>query len=87
VGVEPAARRELKGFRRVHLEPHATKTVEFELGTRDVSVVTSAGARQIVPGEVAVWVGGGQPHERTALKDLPGAGTSFRLVHGGTLPD
>jgi beta-glucosidase len=87
VGVELAALRELKGFKRIHLESQATKTVEFELGPRDVSVVDSAGRHRIAPGEVAVWVGGGQPHARTGLKDLPGAGTSFRLVNSATLPD
>jgi beta-glucosidase len=87
VGVDLAALRELKGFKRIHLQAHSTSTVEFELGTRDVSSVDSAGTRRVVPGEVAVWVGGGQPHARAGSKDLPGASTSFRLVNSAALPD
>src|SRR6185312_11282417 len=45
-GVDAAALRELKSFRRVHLEPHATKAVEFKMSPRDVSVVDASGARK-----------------------------------------
>ena len=79
-GVEGAALRELKGFKRLHLEPHASKTVEFELDSRDVSVVDAAGVRRVVPGDVDVWVGGGQT-------PAAGASTSFHLVNASVLPD
>jgi beta-glucosidase len=86
--IDLAALRELKGFQRIHLEPHATRTVEFELSNRDVSVVDATGARRVVPGEVDVWVGGGQPHAaRASLAELPGVSTSFHLVNAVALPD
>jgi beta-glucosidase len=86
-GVDAAALRELKGFRRVHLEPHATKAVEFKMSPRDVSVVDASGARKIVPGEVEVWVGGGQPSSPGGLTQPPGANTSFHLDNASALPD
>jgi beta-glucosidase len=86
-GVELAALRELKGFKRVHLAAHATQTVGFELSSRDTSTVDANGVRRIVPGQVKVWVGGGQPHARAGLAELPGAGATFRLVNAEILPD
>jgi beta-glucosidase len=86
-GIEQAALRELKGFTRVHVEPHVTKAVEFKLSTRDVSVVDASGARRIAPGNVEVWIGGGQPGARAGLTPPPGVTTSFRLDNAGTLPD
>jgi beta-glucosidase len=79
-GLESAPLRELKGFKRLHLEPHASRTVAFELDSRDVSVVDAAGVRRIVPGDVDVWVGGGQ-------RPAPGTSTSFHLVNATVLPD
>ena len=86
-GIEQAALRELKGFTRVHMEPHVTKAVEFKLSTRDVSVVDASGARKVAPGNVEVWIGGGQPGARAGLTPPPGVTTSFRLDNAGTLPD
>ena len=86
-GVDQAPLRELKGFSRVHLKPHATKAVEFKLSTRDVSVVDAGGARKIVPGNVEVWIGGGQPGVRAGLTQPPGAATSFHLENAVTLPE
>ena len=86
-GVPMAARRELKAFRRIHLAPHETKTVAFELSGRDVSIVNADGARKIVPGTVGVWIGGGQPDARPGLVKPSGAATSFQLVSTATLPD
>jgi beta-glucosidase len=86
-GVDLAPLRELKSFQRIHLQPHATRKVEFELSNRDVSIVDATGARKVVPGEVDVWVGGGQPHPRAGLTEPPGASTSFHLVNSMALPD
>ncbi|HEY6923954.1 MAG TPA: glycoside hydrolase family 3 C-terminal domain-containing protein [Steroidobacteraceae bacterium] len=86
-GVDQAALRELKGFRRVHLEPHAAKALEFKLSTRDVSVVDASGARKIVPGDVEVWIGGGQPNAPGSSTQTPGANTSFHLDNASSLPD
>ena len=88
-GVASAPLRELAGFRRVHLERHETKVVEFELRSRDVSIVDDSGVRSgVVPtGEVGVWVGGGQPHARAGLVEPPGANMSFHVANGAVLPD
>jgi len=58
-GVDGAPIRALAGFHRIHLDAAASKTVEFTLHDRDLSVVDKAGARRIVPGAVDVWIGGG----------------------------
>jgi beta-glucosidase len=86
-GVASAPLRELAGFRRVHLERHETKAVEFELRSRDVSIVDDTGVRRLVPGEVGVWIGGGQPHARAGLVEPPGASTSFHVANGAVLAD
>ena len=86
-GIPQAALRELKGFSRIHLEPHSTKAVEFELSVRDVSVVDASGARKIVPEDVQVWIGGGQPTSRAGLAQPPGVATSFHLDNAIALPD
>jgi beta-glucosidase len=87
-GVEGAALRELKGFKRIHLGPHATQKVEFELSCRDVSAVDAAGMRKVSPGDVAVWIGGGQPpHIRAGLTEPSGVTTSFHLANAMVLPD
>ena len=86
-GLEEAAQRELKAFTRVHLEPHATKAIEFKLSVRDTSVVDGSGARKIVPGDVDVWVGGGQSSSRAGLTQPPGVATAFHLDNASSLPD
>ena len=86
-GVDPAPLRELKGFERIHLQPHASRAVEFKLSTRDVSVVDASGARKIVPGNVEVWIGGGQPSARAGLTQPSGVATSFHLDNATALPD
>ena len=69
------------------LEPGVSKVVSFSLHYRDLSVVDAAGVRRIVPGEVKVWIGGGQPVAGPG--QMPGAGmkTGFRITSAATLPD
>lgn len=86
-GADEAALRELKGFRRLQLEPHATKAVEFKLSARDVSVVDASGTRKLVPGDVEVWIGGGQPGSGAGSKQAPGVTTAFHLDNATVLPD
>ena len=50
--------RELKGFRRVSLEPGETKTVEFRLNLPALSLVNRQGNRVVEPGAFRVLVGG-----------------------------
>jgi beta-glucosidase len=63
--------RELKGFRRVYLEPEERVTVEFELHTDDLAFHGRDMALRAEPGEFHVWVGG------SSEADLM---TGFRIV-------
>ena len=81
-GVAGAPLRALQGFQRVHLDRGQRKTVSFTLRGRDLSIVNASGQRQIVPGTVQVWIGGGQPGST-----LPGVQTQFSVSSGATLPD
>jgi beta-glucosidase len=86
-GVEGAALRELRGFRRVHLARGEKKTVSFALSDRDVSVVDAEGMRRLVPGDVHVWMGGGPENVRTGLMKPAGVGTTFKVSSGKVLPE
>ncbi|MES1156898.1 MAG: glycoside hydrolase family 3 C-terminal domain-containing protein [Alphaproteobacteria bacterium] len=86
-GVAGAAIRALNGFQRVHLAHGETKTVQFTLSDRALSIVDPQGVRRIVPGQVSVWVGGGQPTSRAGLAQPAGAATQFRLTSAATLPN
>jgi len=86
-GIAGAPLRELHGFQRVHLDPGQSRTVSFTLSDRDLSIVDEAGKRQIVPGTVEVWMGGGQPAARTALPKPAGAQAKFTITSAVTLPD
>lgn len=86
-GVARAALRELKGFRRIHLRPLETKTVEFNLGSRDLSIVDVDGKRKVEPGVVQVWIGGAQANARAALPRPAGTSTTFSLTSAAVLPD
>jgi beta-glucosidase len=50
--------KELKGFRRVRLQPGETRTVSFELCTDDLSFCGRDGKRVVEPGEFHAWIGG-----------------------------
>ncbi|MHB0967905.1 MAG: fibronectin type III-like domain-contianing protein, partial [Bellilinea sp.] len=49
--------RELKGFRRVSLQPGETRRVEFTLGPDEFSYYGPGGKWVLEPGEFKVWVG------------------------------
>lgn len=50
--------RELKGFRRVHLEPGESQTLEFALSTDDFAYYDNTGTLVLEPGEFRIGVGG-----------------------------
>ena len=50
--------RELKGFRRIYLEPEERVTVEFELHTDDLAFHGRDMTLRAEPGDFHVWVGG-----------------------------
>ncbi len=76
-GVEGAPVRALIGFQRVHLEPNASQTVSFNLSPRDLSVVDQNGIRQVLPGDVELWLGSSQPSEPPAASR---SGVSLKLT-------
>lgn len=59
--VPGAPLRALRGFQRVHLAAGETEQVQFELDSRDMSMVSSDGEPIIAAGQYTVSVGGGQP--------------------------
>jgi beta-glucosidase len=86
-GVAGAPLRALVAFQRVHLLPGQKKTVTFKLNDRDLSTVDQQGTRRIVPGDVEVWIGGGQPTTRSGLPQTAGAKTQFKINGTQTLAD
>jgi beta-glucosidase len=58
---EGAPRHALRGVQRVTLQPGETRELSFQLGPRDLSFVTPAGERRLIPGRYRLSVGPGQP--------------------------
>jgi beta-glucosidase len=86
-GVEGAPIRALQGFTRVHLDRGEQKTVTFTLRDRQLSLVDESGKRHILPGQVDVWIGGGQPVGGRGQAIPPGARTQLRITTQADLPD
>jgi len=86
-GVRGAPIRALRGFQRVHLDRGESKTLTFTLRDRDLSIVDEAGKTRIVPGNVTMWIGGGQPATRAALPRTAGIQTQFAITGDALLPD
>jgi len=53
--------RSLKGFKRIHLKPGESQTIEFTLTQEELSVVSPSGSLTPMKGNVTFSVGGGQP--------------------------
>jgi beta-glucosidase len=85
-GVDGAPLRALQGFKRIHLARGETRRVEFALADRALSVVAADGTRRIDPGQVEIWVGGGQPVARAGLAQALGARLSFAVTGSAVLP-
>jgi beta-glucosidase len=80
--VKGAPLKALRGFKRVHLEPGASQTVDFELKDRDLGMVTDIGAPIVAAGEYKVRIGGGQPGT-----DAAGVSGSFKIATQTALPE
>ncbi|HTD53798.1 MAG TPA: glycoside hydrolase family 3 C-terminal domain-containing protein [Silvibacterium sp.] len=80
--VKGAPIRALRGFRRVHLDPGQSQSVQFELRPRDMSMVSDAGEPIIAEGKYSVSVGGGQPG--TGAQAVAG---TFEVKGSVTLPE
>lgn len=85
-GVDAAPIRSLAGIRRVSLNPGETKSVSIQILNRNLSVVTPNGARKIVPGQLQVWVGDGQPATRPGLPKPAGIAGSVTITGSASLP-
>ena len=55
--------KELKGFRRVRVEPGQTVSVDFELHTDDLTFFGRDMKKTVEPGEFYVWIGGSSDTE------------------------
>lgn len=60
----PVPLRQLRGFRRIELEPGEKKTVSFTLLPEHMSCFEDDGTEVVEPGEFRVSVGGAQPTSR-----------------------
>lgn len=85
-GKEGAAIRTLQGFQRLRIKRGDVRTVRFTLDDRKLSFVDPQGRRRIAPGQVDIWVGGGQPVARPGLAQAAGAATSVRISGDKLLP-
>jgi beta-glucosidase len=71
--------RALAGFQRIHLGKGKTQKVSFQLDEQQLSSVDQKGLRSVVPGNVKLWVGGGQPGQRAGLTPASGREASFTI--------
>jgi beta-glucosidase len=85
-GIEGAPLRALKGFQRLHLAAGERRTLTFRLTDRDLATVDAEGTLRLRPGTVAVWVGGGQPHDLSHLPRVSGARTRIEQIEDRVLP-
>jgi beta-glucosidase len=69
--------KELKGFRRIRIEPGQTVRTEFELHTDDLAFFGRDNTLVVEPGDFHLWVGGSSDAELRA---------EFAIV-GNNLPD
>ena len=72
--------RSLAAFDRIHLARGEKRPVSFTLDDRALSIVDAQGVRAVQPGQVDLWIGGGQPVSRVGLNAAPGASASFTLT-------
>jgi beta-glucosidase len=85
-GVDRAPIRWLAGMQRVTLNSGESRSVSIQVPNRNLSVVTPDGTRRIVPGEVQIWIGDGQPLARAGLAKVAGVAGSVTIQHGTVLP-
>jgi beta-glucosidase len=85
-GVEGAPVRSLAGLQRLSLNPGENKSVSIQVPNRNLSVITSDGTRKIVPGDLQIWVGDGQPVTRAGLTKAAGVTGSVTIQGSAILP-
>ena len=62
--------RALKGFERIHLAPHETKTVHFSIPMRELEIWNAQGKWVVEPGDYTLWAGGSSLAELTTKFQL-----------------
>jgi beta-glucosidase len=77
-----APRIALRGFQRLSLKPGETRRISFDLTPRDLSSVSVAGDRRVLPGTYRVSVGSGQPDT-----GVPGGSATFRISQPIEVPE
>ena len=85
-GVDGASVRSLVGMQRLSLNPGENKSVSIQVPNRSLSVVISDGTRKIVPGELQIWVGDGQPVARAGLAKAAGVAGGVTIQGSAVLP-
>jgi beta-glucosidase len=80
--VKGAPLKALRGFKRVHLDPGASQTVNFDLKSRDLGMVTDLGVPIVAAGKYTVTIGGGQPGTVA-----PGVTGNFEIKQQIDLPE
>jgi beta-glucosidase len=65
----PVPLRALKGFKRIHLLPGEARIVSFSISPEAFSVIDDKNKRVIMPGRFELTVGGGQPKEKSGVKE------------------
>jgi len=85
-GIDGAPIRWLAGMRRMSLNPGETRSVTIQIPNRNLSIVTPDGTRRIIPGELQVWVGDGQPVTRAGLAKAAGIAGSVTIQGSAILP-
>ena len=66
--------KELRGFRRIALQPGETRTVEFTLGPEHLSFLDASMARVVEPGLFDVMVGGSSAQVETVVLEVIAGG-------------
>jgi beta-glucosidase len=65
----PVPIRSLKGFKRVHLAPGESKTVQFNLPPDSFSIIDENFTRVVRPGKFLITAGGQQPQINSLVKE------------------
>ncbi len=74
--------RALRAFQRVHLEPGESRSLQFDLKARDLSMVTDAGDPIVAAGQYKISIGGGQPDT-----GVPAVAGTFQIDRTVSLPE
>lgn len=79
-GLSPVPVRSLKGFSRINLRPSESRTVSFTLTPEELGLVDRRGNLVENPGEVELYIGGGQPfHSAGSFANLTLSGDPYTV--------